>query len=64
MAAIYSPNNTLLLRKKAINKTKYGRNRRDLKILISRNIFLSPETIMCVCAGGVWGVDLNPCFIF
>ena len=38
----------------------------DAKVLISRNTFLSPETIMCMCAGRCvcGGVDLNPCFIF
>ena len=36
----------------------------DAKILISRNTFLSPETIKYMCAGRCGEVDLNPCFIF
>jgi len=44
MAAMYSPNNTLLLRKKAIDKTKYGRNRRRCKnINIKKHLFIPKD---------------------
>ena len=56
MAAIYSPNNTLLLERKQSIKQNTEEIGQDAKILMSRNTFLSPETTMCMCAGRcVWG---------